>query len=301
MSDNIPINPSKAQNALPVATDDVAGVHYPIYKQGYGPEGQVPTQVDLDNPLPILQQQPRDFYFEVSRGNIPGLSGTHVVAHSSTISTSLQTVWEEPYLYTYSATADINTLSSSDVADTQELVVIGLDANHNEVVQTVTLNGQTPVTLTTPLMRFNLMYNDNGVSLQGDVYLWVSGGGATLGVPDVGADIRGRIIIMPISGISHEISAGSVFTVPAGKQAYVVFGKTSATDTKAIELTFWVRLPGKVFRMVHHVDFKNINYDYFFKLPALIPEKADLEVRAVIDAGTGQVNANYDLILEDIA
>lgn len=241
-----------------------------------------------------------EFMLEVARGNIPGISGIHVVAHSGNVSTDLQTVWGEAALYTYSSTADINTISSSSAVDTQDIVVVGLDVDYIEVVQTVTLTGQTPATLATPLMRVNYMYNDSGTDLQGNVYLWVSGGGDIAGVPNVQADIRSRINIMAVSGISHGASTSSVYTVPAGKQAFIVFGKASATADKAIELTFWARRPGKVFVIAHHVDFKNTNYDYFFKLPAPIPEKSDLEVRAIFDVGTGQVNANYDIIVEDV-
>ena len=52
MTDNIVVGPSRAPNAVAVATDDIGGVHYPIYKTAFGADGSV-TQVNQANPLPI--------------------------------------------------------------------------------------------------------------------------------------------------------------------------------------------------------------------------------------------------------
>ncbi len=37
----------------------------------------------------------------------------------------------------------------------------------------------------------------------------------------------------------------------------------------------------------------------FFKLPGKLVEKSDIEVRATIDVGTGEVSAHYDIIAVD--
>ena len=100
--------------------------------------------------------------------------------------------------------------------------------------------------------------------------------------------------------VSNERDTNTVFTIPAGKSAFIVFGKMTVSDTKAIELTFWGRQNGGVFQLFHHIDVKNNNYDYFFKLPLSSTEKADVEVRASIDVGTADVAAVYDIVLVDL-
>ena len=80
----------------------------------------------------------------------------------------------------------------------------------------------------------------------------------------------------------------------------MLFGKTTVSDAKALELTFWGRVEGGVFTQQHNIDVKNNNYDYFFKLPLPIPEKTDIEIRAFVTSGTAEVSAAYDIILQDI-
>lgn len=50
--DNVKINEGIGNNTFHVATDEIANIHYPIYKVSYGADGeQIP--VSEDNPLPI--------------------------------------------------------------------------------------------------------------------------------------------------------------------------------------------------------------------------------------------------------
>lgn len=54
MSDNVFVKPVPGTTSVSVATDDIAGTHYPIYKISFGALGSQ-TPVDSDNPLPIAQ------------------------------------------------------------------------------------------------------------------------------------------------------------------------------------------------------------------------------------------------------
>ena len=53
MADNIHVNPGTAAGKLQVATDDIGGVHFPIYKQAFGADG-AQTPVSGSDPLPVL-------------------------------------------------------------------------------------------------------------------------------------------------------------------------------------------------------------------------------------------------------
>ena len=241
-----------------------------------------------------------DFMLEVAKGNVAGHKGVNLAGHDDTISTTIQTVGSQGTLYTYSSTADIDSISSSSASDTHDITIEGLDASYAEVIQTVTLTGQTPVTLGTSLMRVNHVYNNVGTTLTatvGTVYVFVSGGTVTAGVPQTAADIRGTIELLGTISTEHHNS--SVFTIPAGKTGYIVFGKTTVTDAKAMELTFWGGVGQSAMAVTHHIDIKDNNYDYFFKLPQAIPAQTDLEVRATVDSGTAEVAVHYDIILVD--
>jgi len=40
MTDNIPVNPATAGGKQKVATEKVGDIHYPVYKQAFGEDGE---------------------------------------------------------------------------------------------------------------------------------------------------------------------------------------------------------------------------------------------------------------------
>ncbi len=53
MTDNIPVKPSDDSTRLDVATDEIDSVHYPIYKQAFGKDGEV-YLIDVSRPMPVV-------------------------------------------------------------------------------------------------------------------------------------------------------------------------------------------------------------------------------------------------------
>lgn len=260
--------------------------------------GDNPTIVTDDDPFPVTA---RDFFFEVASGKILGHTPVNVVGHDSNISTDLATVGNEiGVLHTYSTSADIDSISSDNAGDTHAMMVTGLDANYSPVAaQAVTLNGQNRVALTTPLFRIQSIYNAGSTATQGIIWVYVNTA-LTAGKPIDLSKIRKsihRTVGSSGDDVSNEISTSSSYTVPVGKRGFVVFGKMTVSDAKAIKLTFWARQNGGVFILTHNIDVKNNNYDYFFKLPGVLAEKTDMEVRASVDVGTADISVAYDLIL----
>jgi hypothetical protein len=245
----------------------------------------------------------RDFFFEVAAGNVPGHTPVNVIGHDSVISTTLASVGNNlGELQTYSTVADIDSISSDDINDTHDIVIEGLDVNYEPVApQTVTLNGQARVAIPIPLFRILRIYNATPTATQGVIWVYVNSA-IVAGKPTDLSNIRKSIHQVGGSAgstVSNEISTSSSYTISAGKTGFIVFGKMTVSDSKAIELTFWVRNPGGVFTIAHHIDVKNNNYDYFFKLPGKVFEKSDIEVRASVDVGSAEVSVAYDIILKD--
>ena len=251
----------------------------------------------------VLANVSKDFYFEVARGSVNGHTPVNVTGHDHNIGTTLATVGNLlGGLQTYSTTADIDSISSDNAGDTHDLTVEGLDINYEPVdAFTVTLNGQNRVALPTSLFRISSVYNATGTATLGSIWVYVNTA-ITAGKPNDLTTIRSSIHLTSGSAGSaahNEISTNSVSTIPANKKGFIVFGKMTVSDAKAIELTFWGRVSGGVFTVRHHIDVKNNNYDYFFKLPLVVPEKTDVEVRASVDSGTADVALAYDIILVD--
>lgn len=93
-------------------------------------------------------------------------------------------------------TNGITSIVSTDLSDNQNIVVEYHTISGGQLtfgVQTVTLNGQTPVTLPTACARVSRAYNSSATEVAGDIYLY-EGGTTTLGVPDVASEIHLQIV-----------------------------------------------------------------------------------------------------------
>lgn len=263
----------------------------------------------LQKNLEIIQallMHGRDFFFDVQDDKVAGHHAHNIVAHSANVTSAIKTVGQygSGVVYVFPTGNTIDYVSSNNIADTHEITIWGLIDDYVPHIQTVTLNGRTPVALDTPMFRVNFFYNDTGTPTLGTVFLWDSPSGAgtehTLGVPTVASTVKAFITSSTANG-SDEHHLGSVFTVPAGMKGSIIFGKTTVTDNKALELSFWAAEKNKVPKLAHHIDILNNNYDYFFKTPAPVPEKSDIYVLASqAGGGDAEVSAHYDVIIKDM-
>jgi len=206
--------------------------------------------------------------------------------------------WQQ-MVYQFSTTADIDRLSSSSASDTVDIEVQGLDTDYNLVVQTITLTGQTPVALTTSLVRVFRMKNVGSSDLVGDCFCFVNDT-TTGGVPDTSTNIRGAI------RNGNNQTEMAVYTVPAGKTAYIheLYADTaggSRTTNYIIKLK--IRPFGQVFQLKHRRAINDEkDMDKHWEVPEKASEKSDIIVTAETAAGaiTGSsVSAGFDFILKD--
>jgi hypothetical protein len=97
----------------------------------------------------------------------------------------------------------------------------------------------------------------------------------------------------------------AVYTVPAGKTLYVVRGSiSSGTENANKYLTgrLLARFFGGVFRTQAKVTLADSFVDFDWELPLKIPEKTDIEARAIASsASTMAVAATFEGILIDNA
>jgi len=195
-------------------------------------------------------------------------------------------VWDGAKPYVFSTSNDITHIASSSAADdTQEIGIVGLKQEDDgetwtEVTQYVTLNGQTPVTLETPLIRCYRAWNnaDTGGDLAGDVSIAV-GDAFTNGVPSDLDNLRAKIRI----GEGQTLMA--VYTVPSGKTAYFydafVGVITDGVQAETATAQLRARLYGKVFRTrgkIGVVTTGNSTFQKRWKYGLPMPEKPDVKI-----------------------
>ena len=204
--------------------------------------------------------------------------------------------------YVYSTIADIDSISSSNGADTQSIAIQGLDANWDLVSQTITLNGQTRVALTTPLIRVFRAFNDSSSNLIGHVIIYVNGA-ITGGVPNTNADIRA--VVDPV----NQQTLMCIYTIPNGKTGYMrdwYMATSGGNKSSSYAVRLVSRNENKVFRTKHVSAMDSLSpipYQHQYTEPEVFQAKTDIEMRVqsiAFPASLGNsVSGGFDIVLID--
>ena len=245
-----------------------------------------------------------EFYFQLARDQI--LNHKHIFKYgfNATVTTSNDTIWLQEGSYTWQSAATVVSVTSSDANDdgdpvgTGALTVTleGLDANYDEISETVTLNGTTVVNTDASFLRLHRMFvatAGTGLTNAGTIYAAVTGDTyGTPGVPDTATGIMSTI------GVGEGQTLQALYTVPAGYTAYVKNISAGSVDgTNATTITLRQRPVNGAFRTSEKfVAFKGtVTQEH--KIPLEFPEKTDLELKGDSALSTTDVAGSFDVIL----
>ena len=190
------------------------------------------------------------------------------------------------------------TVSSSSANDTsagtgaRTIVVQGLDANYNEVSETVTMNGQTAVTMTAAFLRVNYAYvatAGSGNSAAGDIYIGT--GTVTTGVPAT---------VYDIIKLDYNVTTTGSYTIPAGYTGYVsqgLFSTGQASGSTQVQGRLMTRGTDNSRRTAAITTLNNGVADYMFEYPLAIPEKTTVEATAIGSANNNACSSMFILVL----
>jgi hypothetical protein len=238
------------------------------------------------------------FELQVSRGQIQGHRNVTVFGFNPDVDTTQVSVWPLPSLITFPASAIQMTVSSSSANDTsagtgaRTIVVQGLDANYNEVSETVTMNGQTAVTMTAALLRVNYAYvltAGSGNGAAGDIYIGT--GTVTAGVPAT---------VYDIIKFDYNVTTTGSYTIPAGYTGYVsqgLFSAGQAGGSNQVQGRLLTRGTDNIRRTAAITSLNNGVADYMFEYPLAIPEKTTLEATAVGSSNNNACSSMFILVL----
>jgi hypothetical protein len=243
------------------------------------------------------------FELQLARGQIYEHKSIFKFGNNSTVGNSLETIWSQGGLYSYLSAATVLKVSSSNTADAaagtgaRTVELFGLDADYNEINETVTLNGQTAVNTTKEYLRINRMViRSAGTGGQNAGIIYAGTGTVTAGVPaNKYATING------IEGSNQSLM--SLWTVPAGYTGFLVqydISNGTSTNTPAVcKLILSIRPFGEVFQSKDVKSLTNgMHIEEIFTVPISIPEKSDIEVRALSSSGSVNfdVSAAFEII-----
>lgn len=183
-----------------------------------------------------------NFWLRVARDQISEYTHTHKYGTYEAVGTTFVPIARGGVYQTPTAAASLE-IVSTDANDTaagtgaRTVTIIGLDANWNEVTQTVSMNGTTAVALGTDLIRAYRMYvatsgtygTATAASHAGTITLQGAGAGATW-------------LIIYSTNFPRGQSECGVYTVPTGKSAIVNFHYISVESNKPATIVFLQRL-----------------------------------------------------------
>lgn len=221
------------------------------------------------------------FGIGVQKGIYEKLSGWEASGYNPDVGTTFETVWGGSTNYTYPGSALTMTVTSAAGATDAgvEVTIIGLDTNYAMVTQTVTLNASGTATTTQAFLRIHRAYISNGSSPTANIT--IANGGTTYG-----------LITYP-----YNTTQMAVYTVPAGKRAYLVYADTSLEKQKEVVAKLLSRRPGGIL-ITGGIIGTTGSFSRQWVIPPLFDEKTDIEIRAKAGATTS-ISASMQFVLED--
>jgi hypothetical protein len=236
------------------------------------------------------------FELQVARGQVDGHKALYQFGINGDVGTSVETVWAQGGTYAYPAAATVMKISSSSADDAaagtgaRTISIAGLDADYNEISETVILNGQTAVNTVNSYLRISRMFvvtAGSGATAVGTIYAGT--GTVTSGVP---ANIFGMVAI----GANQTQMA--FWTVPAGYTFYLngVYYTSANTNANASTNFQLIHRPlGGVFRQQSSSRVSgNGSFILDLHTPVAFAEKTDIELRAVASTSPSNVSAEFE-------
>lgn len=235
----------------------------------------------------------------IAAGLFSGYSITNKFGTNSDVDTTStpEDIWEVGGLYagfpdtTLETISLVSDASADDVAGTgaRQVRITGLDANYNQITETVTLSGLTPVSTAAQFRRAHTMQVVSAGS-----------GGVNVGTLTAQHTTTTANVFLSILPGTNQ-STCSAFTVPAGYTAYMraLHAAIRGGNTAAIDGYIWTRAFGQPFRARRpFTASSSFRLDDVIYGGLVFTEKSDLVLRIyATSANNIAVNGGYDLIL----
>jgi len=225
------------------------------------------------------------YFLQVSRGLIDGHKRVFKFGYNGLIQNVEETIWDVGGLYTYPSSAVTMTATSSSGATDEdvEVTIQGVDTNYAELSETVTLNASGTATTTGSFLRVYRAFVSGSTASAGNIT--IANGGTTYAYVSA----------------SDQQTLMALWTVPAGYTAYLFQIDTTAftvQNNKVATIRMLTREVNGVFRTQNKFDLFEGSYHQDITCPQPIPEKTDIEFRAIADSSNAdlRVAATFDII-----
>ena len=315
--DNIDVAPSSSGSSVPVATDEIGNVHFPVYKISYGADGSQ-TPVDATNPLPTYTFTSVDAFgnsaLDIPAGNIISTTSDNKYGYApdgvQTTSTDIwdradaaatQQLWASPVAPGTTTGVLHNIVSTSVVDDVagigaKKIQIYGLtDWDSDEISEIIEMDGTTNVsTVNSYIIIYRMKVIQYGAL------------GPNVGVITA-TNAAGSIVTAQINANQGQTQM-AIYGIPSTKTAYLtnwyasVHNRTSSTATT--QLLYCTDPVGNASRFLvketRGLCSDGTSSGVWEKNPYLSLEGPGiLKINAIASAADQDMGAGFDLILVD--
>ena len=241
-----------------------------------------------------------DYTINISAGAVDGVSNIHKFGRNPSVGGAPETIWEQGGVYTYLTVASTVYVSGADAQDgaagtgARTVTVQGLDASYNAIEETLTVDGAVSQN---SFLRVYRAFVASAGSLQtnkGNVLIstGASGGGTVLAkIATIGT---GTVFGQGQTNLA-------LYTIPAGTTGFLTnwnIGVGAYND--AVTANLYTREVGNglIFRTRDVMDVPGGLHQRIYQVPFALPEKTDIEVRAIASTGTN-ISSTFDILLYD--
>ncbi len=231
-------------------------------------------------------------------GQVVGISEVFSFGRNAAVGTTFEDIWTEGGDIPFLASAIPLTVSASSLSDTTggtgagKVLVEGLDGDFNEIEEVVDLNGSTAVTTTQSYLRVNNMtITSAGVNETNAAGVYIGTSAVVGGKPST---------VLSTMPEGHGVTLNSVFTVAAGKTAYLnhYFVSLGSFD-KEFQICLMERTASGIKKARLPSDGISGVQVHELPTPLKYEEKSSMYVRARIVSGASPISSVLSGILRD--
>ena len=214
----------------------------------------------------------------IARNLVKETEVRNIFGYQTAGDTTLRALWEFANTsYVYPPSAIQMTVTAADVGDDgKNLLIKGLDANYDEITETVTLVGAGDVVTTTSFLRIN------------DVILLTG----TLNIGLITVQNAAKTIKYGGIRAGDGRNQASIFTVPAGHCFYLyridAFSSDSTAAKPAVFRNLSINSSGQIYNTARTTFFNNMNI--LRQLPFKYSEKTDIQSQVATDQGSHELS-----------
>ena len=244
----------------------------------------------------------KDYFLEIAKGNIKGTTHIEKFGNKEDVGTDWSVIWSgnSPYTGFNATTAEPVNISSTSIEDSitgtglRKVRLYGLGDGYISQTEELELDGTNAVTSTLSFIRLDRIwgYEDNEIASNRENI------GVITATQSITPDITFAII-----PIGHNSTMMALYTVPAGKTAYI-YSRTATIankQTATVEVRFKQRNYGSVFRVGGVAGLNSSGTGLAslnFKVPICLAEKTDFFLEAAASSSCG-VSSYITIVLED--